>query len=79
MLPDGTCDILGIWIESTEGAKFWMKVFNDLKTRGCNDMLIAVTDGLKAMAICGSTRSPAPMPTPGCSAFMAGRMKSRKR
>ena len=45
MLPDGTRDILGIWIESTEGAKFWMKVFNDLKTRGCNDMLMAVTDG----------------------------------
>ena len=35
VLPDGTRDILGIWIENTEGAKFWMKVFNDLKTRGC--------------------------------------------
>ena len=34
VLPDGTRDILGIWIEQTEGAKFWMKVFNDLKTRG---------------------------------------------
>jgi transposase-like protein len=49
MLPDGTRDILGIWIENTEGAKFWMKVFNDMKTRGCNDVLIAVTDGLKGM------------------------------
>src|SRR3990172_7037834 len=49
MLPDGRRDILGIWIENTEGAKFWMKVFNDLKTRGCNDILIAVTDGLKGM------------------------------
>jgi len=47
--PDGTRDILGIWIENTEGAKFWMKVFNDLKTRGVNDILIAVTDGLKGM------------------------------
>jgi transposase-like protein len=46
---DGTREILGIWIETTEGAKFWMKVFNDLKTRGVNDMLIAVTDGLKGM------------------------------
>src|SRR5271167_3568904 len=46
---DGTRDILGIWIETTEGAKFWMKVFNDLKTRGVNDILIAVTDGLKGM------------------------------
>jgi transposase-like protein len=50
VLPDGTRDILGLWIEGTEGAKFWMKVFNDLKTRGVSDILIAVTDGLKGMA-----------------------------
>ncbi|PAJ85352.1 IS256 family transposase [Burkholderia ubonensis] len=49
ILPDGTRDILGLWIEGTEGAKFWMKVFNDLKTRGVHDILIAVTDGLKGM------------------------------
>ena len=49
VLPDGTRDILGLWVESTEGAKFWMKVFNDLKTRGVDDILIAVTDGLKGM------------------------------
>ena len=49
ILPDGTREILGIWIEQTEGAKFWLKVFNDLKTRGCDDILIAVTDGLKGM------------------------------
>ena len=49
VLPDGSRDILGIWIENTEGAKFWMKVFNDLKTRGVQDILIAVTDGLKGM------------------------------
>ena len=49
VLPDGTRDILGLWIENTEGAKFWMKVFNDLKTRGVQDVLIAVTDGLKGM------------------------------
>jgi putative transposase len=48
--PDGSRDILGLWIENTEGAKFWMKVFNDLKTRGVADILIAVTDGLKGMA-----------------------------
>ena len=46
---DGSRDILGIWIETTEGAKFWMKVFSDLKTRGVDDILIAVTDGLKGM------------------------------
>lgn len=49
VLADGTRDILGLWIENTEGAKFWMKVFNDLKSRGCNDILIGVTDGLKGM------------------------------
>jgi len=46
---DGTREILGLWIETTEGAKFWMKVFNDLRTRGVSDMLIAVTDGLTGM------------------------------
>ena len=50
VLPDGTRDILGIWIEQTEGAKFWLKVFTDLKVRGCQDILIAVTDGLKGMS-----------------------------
>jgi putative transposase len=50
VLPDGTRDILGIWIEQTEGAKFWLKVFTDLKMRGCHDILIAVTDGLKGMS-----------------------------
>jgi putative transposase len=50
VLPDGTRDILGIWIEQSEGAKFWMKVFVDLKARGCQDILIAVTDGLKGMS-----------------------------
>jgi transposase-like protein len=47
---DGSRDVLGLWIEQTEGAKFWLKVFNDLKQRGCQDILIAVTDGLKGMA-----------------------------
>jgi transposase-like protein len=46
---DGRREILGLWIEQTEGAKFWLKVFTDLRTRGCEDILIAVTDGLKGM------------------------------
>jgi transposase-like protein len=50
VLPDGTRDVLGIWIEQTEGAKFWLKVFNDLKARGVADILIAVVDGLKGLA-----------------------------
>jgi putative transposase len=44
---DGEKDVLGLWIEQTEGAKFWLKVVNELKARGVNDILIAVVDGLK--------------------------------
>ena len=44
---DGHKHVLGLWIEQTEGAKFWLKVMNDLKTRGVSDILIAVVDGLK--------------------------------
>ncbi len=47
ILPDGTKEILGIWIEQTEGAKFWLRVMNELKSRGVADILIAVVDGLK--------------------------------
>jgi len=45
--PDGAKEVLGLWIEQTEGAKFWIKVVNELKARGTNDILIAVVDGLK--------------------------------
>ena len=45
--PDGTKEVLGIWIEQTEGAKFWMRVMTELKNRGIADILIAVVDGLK--------------------------------
>lgn len=44
---EGRRDVLGLWIEQTEGAKFWLKVFNDLRNRGVDDILIAVVDGLK--------------------------------
>jgi putative transposase len=49
VLPDGTREVLGIWIEQTEGAKFWLKVFNELRSRGVGDILIAVVDGLKGL------------------------------
>ena len=42
----GEKEVLGLWIEQTEGAKFWLKVMNELKTRGVGDILIAVVDGL---------------------------------
>lgn len=43
----GHKEVLGLWIEQTEGAKFWLRVMNELKTRGVGDVLIAVVDGLK--------------------------------
>ena len=44
---DGTKEVLGLWIEQTEGAKFWLRVMNELKSRGVEDVLIAIVDGLK--------------------------------
>ena len=45
--PDGTKEVLGLWIEQTEGAKFWLRVMNDLRHRGVADVLIAIVDGLR--------------------------------
>ena len=42
-------EVLGFWIAETEGASFWASVFSELKTRGVEDIMIAVTDGLKGM------------------------------
>ena len=42
----GRQEVLGLWIEETEGARFWLKVFNDLKARGVHDALIVCGDGL---------------------------------
>ena len=47
VLPDGTRDVLGLWFQAHEGAKFWAKVLSDLRNRGVQDILIAVVDGLK--------------------------------
>src|SRR5215203_418375 len=44
---DGAKEILGLWLEQTEGAKFWLRVMTELKNRGVEDVLIAVVDGLK--------------------------------
>ena len=46
---DGRKEVLELWIEQTEGAKFWLKVFNELKNRGLDDVLIAVADGLRGL------------------------------
>lgn len=46
---DGLKDVLGIWIEKNEGAKFWLSVFTELRNRGLHDVLIACVDGLKGL------------------------------
>ena len=43
----GYKEILGLWIEQNEGAKFWLKVMTEIKNRGTQDILVAVVDGLK--------------------------------
>ena len=44
---DGDREVLGMWFQDNEGAKFWMQVLTDLKTRGVRDILICCVDGLK--------------------------------
>jgi putative transposase len=46
---DGKKEVLGIWVETTEGAKFWLRVMNELKSRGVEDVLIVVCDGLTGL------------------------------
>ena len=58
VLADGSREVLGLWIEQTEGAKFWLKVFNDLRTRGVQDVLIAVVDGLTGLVEAITTAFP---------------------
>jgi transposase-like protein len=45
----GRQDVLGLWVEETEGARFWLKVFNDLKARGASDILVLCGDGLTGL------------------------------
>jgi len=45
----GRQEVLGLWIEESEGARFWLKVFNDLKARAVQDILILCGDGLKGL------------------------------
>jgi len=44
---DGAKEILGLWLEQNEGAKFWLRVMNELRNRGVEDLLLTVVDGLK--------------------------------
>ena len=47
---DASRGVLGMWLSDNEGAAYWTGVFNEIRARGCSDILIAVTDGLKGMA-----------------------------
>lgn len=44
---EGKKDVLGIWTSAHEGAKFWMNVLNDLRSRGVKDIYLVCVDGLK--------------------------------
>ena len=44
---DGIKEVLGLWMDQTEGAKFWLQVVTELKNRGVTDIFIACVDGLK--------------------------------
>lgn len=44
---DGAKEVLGLWLEQNKGAKFWLRVMNELRNRGTEDILLAVVDGLK--------------------------------
>lgn len=46
---DGQKEVLGIWIDNTEGSKFWLHIFTELQNRGVRDMFIACVDGLKGL------------------------------
>jgi putative transposase len=44
---DGKKEVLGLWLETTEGARFWLKVMTELRNRGVQDLLVVCCDGLK--------------------------------
>lgn len=46
---EGKKEVLGIWVETTEGAKFWLRVLNEIRSRGVGDVLIVVCDGLTGL------------------------------
>jgi len=70
---DGSKEILGLWLEQNEGAKFWLRVMNELKNRGVEDVLIAVVDGLKGFPEAITAVFPQAMvQTWDCREFRAG-------
>ena len=47
--PDGSKDVLGLWMQATEGAKFWLTILTELRQRGVEDILVLCADGLTGM------------------------------
>jgi putative transposase len=47
--PDGSKDVLGLWIQATEGAKFWLTILSELRQRGVEDILVMCADGLTGL------------------------------
>tara|TARA_B100000378_G_scaffold233676_1_gene199446 strand:- start:13063 stop:13212 length:150 start_codon:yes stop_codon:yes gene_type:complete len=45
-MADGTKVVLGLWLEQNEGAKFWLRVMNELRNRSVEDIMLAVVDGV---------------------------------
>src|SRR3954462_8882741 len=70
---EGDREVLGIWWQETEGAKFWLAVLNDLHQRGVEDVLTACVDGLTG----SRTRSPRCSPKPGCRPAPSTRSAAR--
>lgn len=48
--PDGTKQVLGIWVQTTEGAKFWCSILEELRQRGVEDVFVLCADGLAGMS-----------------------------
>ena len=70
---DGTKDVLGIWIEQNEGAKFWLKVMNELRNRGLEDNACLFAAGRSARRWRANSRPftgpkpPRPLPSDSAS------------
>jgi transposase-like protein len=50
MTRSGYRQVLGLWIEQSEGAKFWLRVMNEIQGRATQDILIALVHGLKSFS-----------------------------
>lgn len=56
--PDGRKDVLGLWIQNTEGAKFWLAILTELRQRGVQDILVLCADGLTGLPEAGEAAFP---------------------